>query len=52
MVSNLGQGAAMDKVGWFYTEAIKMMGNTKEKRASREEHWEKVTRAADMLPNL
>ena len=52
MVSNLGQGAAMDKVGWFYTEAIKMMGNTKEKRASREEHWEKVTRAGDMLPNL
>ncbi|HEU0022329.1 MAG TPA: hypothetical protein VFR55_11745 [Dehalococcoidia bacterium] len=52
MVSNLGQGAAMDKVGWFYTEAIKMMGNTREKRASREERWEKVARAADLLPNL
>jgi cell division GTPase FtsZ len=52
MVSNLGQGAAMEKVGWFYTEAIKMMGNTREKRATREEHWEKVTRSADMLPNL
>ena len=52
MVSNLGQGAAMDKVGWFYTEATRMMGNTKEKRASREQHWEDVTRAADMLPNL
>ncbi|MDA0734893.1 MAG: hypothetical protein O2909_02885 [Chloroflexi bacterium] len=52
MVSNLGQGAAMDKVGWFYTEATKMMGTTKEKRASREQRWEDVTHAADMLPNL
>ena len=52
MVSNLGQGAAMDKVGWFYNEAVKMMGNTKDKRNTREQHWEEVTRAADMLPNL
>ena len=52
MVSNLGQGAAMEKVGWFYSEAIRMMGTTKEMRASREQHWEDVAHAADMLPNL
>ncbi|MCH8896735.1 MAG: hypothetical protein IIC33_00360 [Chloroflexi bacterium] len=52
MVTNLGQGQAMSKVEWFYKEAIKMMGNTKEMRASREQHWEEVNRAADLLPNL
>ena len=52
MVTNLGQGQAMSKVEWFYKEAIKMMGNTKDMRANREQHWEEVTRSADMLPNL
>ena len=52
MVSNLGQGAAMSKVEWFYKEATRMMGDTKDKRMSREQQWEEVTRAADLLPNL
>ncbi len=52
MVTNLGQGQAMSKVEWFYKEAIKMMGNTKDMKATREQHWEEITRSADMLPNL
>ena len=52
MVSNLGQGEAMRKVEWFYKEATRMMGNTRDKKESRAQHWDEVTRAADLLPNL
>lgn len=52
MVSNLGQGAAMDKVGWFYKEATRMMGNTRDKSMSREQLWGEVTQAGELLPNL
>jgi hypothetical protein len=52
MLSNLGQGAAMDKVEWFYKEATRMMGDTRDKRVSREQRWDDVARAAELLPNL
>ena len=52
MMCNLGQGAAMRQVEWFYQQATKMMGETKDKRANREQHWEEVTKSADLLPNL
>ena len=52
MLSNLGQGAAMDKVEWFYKEATRMMGHTRDRRESREQRWDDVARAAELLPNL
>ena len=52
MVCNLGQGAAMEKVEWFYRQATMMMGETKNKKVSREQLWGEVTRAGDLLPNL
>jgi cell division GTPase FtsZ len=52
MVCNLGQGAAMEKVEWFYRQATAMMGETKDKRANREQLWDEVNRAGDLLPNL
>jgi cell division GTPase FtsZ len=52
MVCNVGRGAAMDKVEWFYKEATRMMGDSRSKRHSREQRWESVSKAADLLPNL
>lgn len=52
MVCNIGQGAAMEKVEWFYKRATEMMGETRDKRANRENLWEEVTRAGELLPNL
>src|SRR5919106_689986 len=52
MLSNLDQGAAMDKVEWFYKEATQMMGNSRDKRVNREQRWDDVARAAELLPNL
>lgn len=52
MLSNIGRGAAMEKVEWFYRQALKMMEDKKVMMAGREERWEKVTAAAESLPNL
>ncbi len=52
MLSNIGRGAAMEKVEWFYRKALKMMGDKQEMTAGREQHWDKVTEAAELLPNL
>ena len=52
VVSNLGEGSAVHKVEWFYREATKMMGDTKDKRRSREDRWEETSRLGDLLPNL
>ena len=52
MLSNIGRGAAMDKVEWLYREAIRMMGDKQTLMAGREERWEKVSEAAELLPNL
>ena len=52
MVSNIGHGAAMDKVEWFYREATKMMGDTRDMRQTREGKWEETAKLAAMLPNL
>ena len=52
MVCNLGQGAAMDKVAWFYKEATRIMGDIRDKRVSREQRWDEVTQAGQLLPNL
>jgi hypothetical protein len=52
IVSNLGKGAAMDRVQWFYTEAIRMMEEVQTKREHRETRWEETAKAGSLLPNL
>jgi cell division GTPase FtsZ len=52
IVTNLGEGAAMRKVEWFYREATRMLGDTRNKREDREKRWGDASKLADMLPNL
>lgn len=52
MLSNIGRGAIMEKVEWFYREALKMMGDKQVMMAGREQRWGKVSEAAELLPNL
>jgi cell division GTPase FtsZ len=52
IVSNLGKGAAMDRVQWFYTEATRMMEEVQTKREHRETRWEETAKAGSLLPNL
>ena len=52
VVSNLGEGSALRKVEWFYREATRMMGDTRDKIRSREDRWEETSRLADLLPDL
>ena len=52
IVSNLGTGAAMDRIEMFYNEATRMMGETKLKTIDREKRWEETAKAASMLPDL
>jgi hypothetical protein len=52
IVTNLGEGSAMRKVEWFYREATRMLGDTRNKRADREKRWENTSKLAEMLPNL
>ncbi len=52
MISNIGKGAAMDKVEFFYTEATKMMSEVQTKREVRQRHWGEANRAAALLPDL
>jgi cell division GTPase FtsZ len=52
LVSNLGEGAAIRKVEWFYREATRMLGDSRDKRRTREDKWEETSRLADLLPNL
>ena len=52
LVSNLGEGAAIRKVEWFYREATRMLGDSRDKKRTREDKWEETSRLADLLPNL
>ncbi len=52
MITNIGEGAAMDKVRWFYRAALQMMDDTMVQRRSRQEQWEEVARGSELLPNL
>ena len=52
IVSNLGTGAAMDRIEMFYNEATRMMGETKLKKIGREKRWEETAKSAAMLPDL
>ena len=52
IISNLGTGAAMDRIEMFYNEATRMMGETKLKKIGREKRWEETAKSAAMLPDL
>ena len=52
IISNIGRGAAMDKVEFFYTEATKMMSEVQTKREGRQKQWEEANKAASLLPDL
>ena len=52
IVSNLGAGAAMDRIETFYNEATRMMGETKLKTIDREKRWVETAKAASLLPDL
>jgi cell division GTPase FtsZ len=52
IVTNLGEGAAMEKVEWFTERATHMLVSVKEKRESREKAWEVATRLSDNVPLL
>jgi len=52
IVTNIGEGAAMEKVEWFTERATHMLASVKEKRESREKAWEVATRLSDNVPLL
>ena len=52
IVSNLGRGAAMDRIGGIYSEATKMLGAVQDKREDRQKLWETAAKSAASLPNL
>jgi hypothetical protein len=51
-MANLGEGAAMDKVAWFYSEATKMIGESEVRREQREHKWGEIGKEASQLPDL
>lgn len=52
IVSNIGQGAAMDKIETFFTDASRMLGEVQHKREGIQKQWETASKAAAQLPNL
>ena len=52
IMANIGQGAAMDRVAWFYEAATRMMGESSERKERRQRGWSDIGRAADQLPDL
>ena len=52
IISNIGRGAAMDKIEHLYTEATKMLGEVKHAKEGREKQWEVATKSAALLPDL
>ena len=52
IISNLGSGAAMDRVEFFYSEAGKMLSQVQHKREGREKRWEMASKSAAALPDL
>ena len=52
IITNIGEGAAMERIEWFTERATHMLSAVKEKRESREKAWEVATRLADDVPLL
>jgi cell division GTPase FtsZ len=52
IVSNIGEGAAMDKIESFFTDASRMLGEVQVRREGRQKQWATAAKAAAQLPNL
>ena len=52
IITNIGEGAAMEKVEWFAERATKMLAEVKDKRETREKAWEVATRTSSDVPSL
>ena len=52
IISNIGEGSAMDKIETFFTDATRMLGEVQHKREGRQNKWETASEAAANLPNL
>jgi len=52
IISNIGEGTAMDKIESFFTDASRMLGEVQHKREGRQKQWETASKAAAQLPNL
>ena len=52
IISNIGEGSAMDKIETFFTDASRMLGEVQHKREGRQTKWETASKAAAQLPNL
>ena len=52
IISNIGEGSAMDRIETFFTDATRMLGEVQHKREGRQNKWETASEAAANLPNL
>ena len=52
ILSNIGEGKAMDRIEWFYREAANMMTTSRDRREGRGRRWEDISKLTDVLPNL
>ena len=52
IISNLGKGAAMDRIEMFYNQATKMMNEVRLNNIGREKSWEETAKSAAFLPDL
>ena len=52
IISNLGKGAAMDRIETFYSQATKMMNEVRLNNIGREKSWEEAAKSAAFLPDL
>ena len=52
IISNLGRGAAIERIEMFYNEATRMMNEVRLNTMGREKRWEEAAKSAAMLPDL
>ena len=52
IMSNLGKGAAMDKVEFFYRSAVDAIAAKEDQQDTRNQLWNQTNRVAAQLPNL
>jgi hypothetical protein len=52
ILTDIGHGALMEKVEWFYTEALKYRDLVDERSKERGKKWSKVSEAGKALPDL
>ena len=52
ILTDIGEGALMDQVKWFYEEALKYKDKINERSAKRKDNWGSVKRVGEDLPSL